>query len=89
MLPDRSRDCPGRAARRLRLVFAAACYFLTGLISAKGLLHRPDRPVRYTIGSTANTIVHNGRLDPGRHLISKHFTYAELASKVRRMLDVD
>jgi hypothetical protein len=31
--------------------------------------------------------VHHGRLDPGMHLIGKPFTYAELASKVRRMLD--
>jgi hypothetical protein len=51
--------------------------------------HKPDLPVLYTTGYTANAIVHHGRLDPGMHLIGKPFTYAELASKVRRMLDGD
>jgi DNA-binding NtrC family response regulator len=48
---------------------------------------RPDLPVLYTTGYTANAIVHHGRLDAGTHLIGKPFTYAELAAKVRRMLD--
>ncbi|MGO4523647.1 ATP-binding protein [Microvirga sp. 2MCAF35] len=49
--------------------------------------HKPDLPVLYTTGYTANAIVHHGRLDSGTHLIGKPFTYAELATKVRRMLD--
>ncbi|MEZ0170893.1 ATP-binding protein [Microvirga sp. TS319] len=49
--------------------------------------HRPGLPVLYTTGYTANAIVHHGRLDPGMHLIGKPFTYADLAAKVRRMLD--
>jgi len=48
---------------------------------------RPELPVLFTTGYTSNAIVHHGRLDPGMHLIGKPFTYAELASKVRRMLD--
>ncbi|WP_202049909.1 ATP-binding protein [Microvirga mediterraneensis] len=48
---------------------------------------KPDLPVLYTTGYTANAIVHHGRLDPGMHLIGKPFTYADLAAKVRRMLD--
>jgi CheY-like chemotaxis protein len=48
---------------------------------------RPDLPVLYTTGYTANAIVHHGRLDPGMHLIGKPFTFAELAAKVRFMLD--
>lgn len=44
-------------------------------------------PVLFTTGYTSNAIVHHGRLDPGMHLIGKPFTYAELAAKVRRMLD--
>jgi DNA-binding LytR/AlgR family response regulator len=44
-------------------------------------------PVLFTTGYTANAIVHHGRLDSGMHLIGKPFTYAELASKVRRVLD--
>ncbi|MFC5482249.1 response regulator, partial [Microvirga aerilata] len=50
---------------------------------------RPELPVLFTTGYTANAIVHHGRLDPGMHLIGKPFTYAELAAKVRRMLDKD
>ncbi len=50
---------------------------------------RPGLPVLFTTGYTANAIVHHGRLDPGMHLIGKPFTYAELAAKVRRMLDRD
>ncbi|MGF9757052.1 ATP-binding protein [Microvirga sp. 0TCS3.31] len=50
---------------------------------------RPELPVLFTTGYTSNAIVHHGRLDPGMHLIGKPFTYAELASKVRRMLDGD
>jgi CheY-like chemotaxis protein len=50
---------------------------------------RPALPVLYTTGYTANAIVHHGRLDPGMHLIGKPYTYADLAAKVRRMLDGD
>jgi PAS domain S-box-containing protein len=50
---------------------------------------RPELPVLFTTGYTSNAIVHHGRLDPGMHLIGKPFTYAELAAKVRRMLDED
>lgn len=48
---------------------------------------KPGLPVLFTTGYTSNAIVHHGRLDPGMHLIGKPFTYAELASKVRRILD--
>lgn len=48
---------------------------------------RPGIKVLYTTGYTRNAIVHNGRLDPGVNLISKPFTYRELAEKVRRLLD--
>ena len=43
--------------------------------------------VLFTTGYTSNAIVHHGRLDPGVQLIGKPFTYAELASKVRRLID--
>ncbi len=36
---------------------------------------------------TRNAIVHHGRLDPDVHLLSKPFTYADLAQKVRSILD--
>jgi PAS domain S-box-containing protein len=48
---------------------------------------RPDIKVLFTTGYTRDHIVHNGRLDPGVNLISKPFTSAVLALKVRQVLD--
>ena len=48
---------------------------------------RPDLKVLFTTGYSRNAIVHQGRLDPGVQLISKPFTFDQLASKVREMLD--
>ncbi|WP_309087731.1 ATP-binding protein [Phenylobacterium sp.] len=48
---------------------------------------RPDLPVLYTTGYSRNAIVHHGRLDPGVQLISKPFTFEELATRVRDILD--
>ena len=48
---------------------------------------RPGVKVLFTTGYTRNAIVHNGRLDPGVNLLSKPFTYRELAAKVRSLLD--
>jgi signal transduction histidine kinase/ActR/RegA family two-component response regulator len=50
---------------------------------------QPGIKVLFTTGYTRNAIVHNGRLDPGVNLISKPFTYADLADKLRRVLDDD
>ncbi|HKH97118.1 MAG TPA: ATP-binding protein [Beijerinckiaceae bacterium] len=47
----------------------------------------PRTRVLFTTGYTKNAIVHHGRLDPGVHLLGKPFTYGELASKVRILLD--
>jgi DNA-binding response OmpR family regulator len=35
----------------------------------------------------ASAIVHHGRLDPGVQLITKPFSYANLAARVRDVLD--
>jgi signal transduction histidine kinase/CheY-like chemotaxis protein len=48
---------------------------------------QPGIKVLFTTGYTRNAIVHNGRLDAGVNLISKPFTYADLADKLRRVLD--
>lgn len=48
---------------------------------------RPDLKILFTTGYTRNAIVHNGRLDDGVSLITKPFTFDDLASKVRQMLD--
>jgi CheY-like chemotaxis protein len=48
---------------------------------------RPDLKILFTTGYTKSAIVHDGRLDPGVQMIGKPFTYVELASKVRRLID--
>ena len=48
---------------------------------------RPDIRVLFTTGYARNAIVHQGRLDPGVDLITKPFTYAALARKLREVLD--
>ncbi|HKT54682.1 MAG TPA: hybrid sensor histidine kinase/response regulator, partial [Caulobacteraceae bacterium] len=48
---------------------------------------RPDLRVLYTTGYSRNAIVHQGRLDSGVDLLSKPFTYNQLAAQVRRVLD--
>jgi CheY-like chemotaxis protein len=48
---------------------------------------RPGLKVLYTTGYSRNAIVHHGRLDAGVELISKPFTYEQLAGRVRDVLD--
>jgi signal transduction histidine kinase/CheY-like chemotaxis protein len=47
----------------------------------------PEMKVLYTTGYARNAIVHGGRLDPGVALITKPFSYAELAAKIRAVLE--
>ena len=54
---------------------------------ARGL--RPGLRVLFTTGYARNAIVHQGRLDSGVHLLTKPFSHAELANKVRLLLDAD
>jgi CheY-like chemotaxis protein len=48
---------------------------------------RPHLKVLFTTGYTRNAVVQHGRLDPGVRLLSKPFTFTDLASKVRALLD--
>ena len=48
---------------------------------------RPDLKVLFTTGYARNAIVHDGRLDPGVELITKPFTQAALAAKLRDIID--
>ncbi|MBC9034920.1 CHASE3 domain-containing protein [Sphingomonas sp. JC676] len=50
-------------------------------------LERPDLKVLYTTGYTKNAIVHNGMLDHDVAFLPKPFTIAQLAAKVRQVLD--
>ena len=56
-------------------------------LSDEATRRRPGIKVLFTTGYTRNAIVHNGRLDAGVQLITKPFSFAELAAKVRAILD--
>ena len=48
---------------------------------------RPGLRTLFTSGYTENSIVHQGRLDPGVNLLSKPYKKRDLAQKVREVLD--
>ena len=48
---------------------------------------RPELKVLFTTGYARNAIIHQGRLDKGVQLITKPFSSADLAVKVRDVLD--
>jgi CheY-like chemotaxis protein len=48
---------------------------------------RPQLRVLFTTGYARNAIVHHGRLDPGVALLTKPYSYAALADKIRDVLD--
>ena len=56
-------------------------------LSEELLRRRPGTPVLLTTGYTLNAALHHGRLDAGVHLIGKPFGYAELAAKVRMLVE--
>jgi DNA-binding NtrC family response regulator len=49
---------------------------------------RPGLKVLFTTGYSRNAIVHHGRLDAGVQLITKPFTFEQLAIRVRDVLDL-
>jgi PAS domain S-box-containing protein len=56
-------------------------------LADKAVAKRPGLRVLYMTGYTRNAIVHHGRLDPGINMISKPFSFEELAARVRARLD--
>jgi PAS domain S-box-containing protein len=50
-------------------------------------LHNPDLKVVYMTGYSRNAVVHQGRLDEGVDLLQKPISQAELAHRVRVVLD--
>jgi PAS domain S-box-containing protein len=48
---------------------------------------QPGIRTLFTTGYARNAIVHHGRLDPGVELLTKPFSYADLAARVRDILD--
>jgi signal transduction histidine kinase len=57
------------------------------LLADRALQLRPGLKVLFTTGYSRNAIVHHGRLDSHLHLISKPFTFNQLAAKLRELLD--
>lgn len=55
-------------------------------LSEAALALRPDLKVLFTSGYTENSIVHNGKLDPGIELLSKPYRREQLAIKLRKLL---
>ncbi len=63
---------------------------INGRQLADAAQHRwPRLKVLFTSGYTRNVIIHDGRLDPGIELVSKPFSQAVLAEKIRRALSRD
>jgi PAS domain S-box-containing protein len=61
---------------------------LTGAqVAAQARELRPDLKVLFTTGYARNAIIHQGRLDKGVQLITKPFSFSDLAAKVRDVLD--
>jgi PAS domain S-box-containing protein len=61
---------------------------MTGaVLAARAGALRPGLRVLFTTGYARNAIVHHGRLDAGVELITKPFAYADLAARVRDLLD--
>ncbi len=88
----------GSGAEALRLVEAGGLFSLlfTDIVmpemTGRDLADRihamsPGLKVLYTTGYTRNAVVHNGVLDAGTHLLPKPFGIAQLAEKVRSVLD--
>ena len=57
-------------------------------VAAIATAQRPELKVLFTTGYSRNAIVHQGRLDAGVQLLTKPFTFDELARKVREVLKV-
>ena len=61
---------------------------LTGAqVAAQARAMRSDLKVLFTTGYARNAIVHHGRLDKGVQLLTKPFSFKDLAAKVRDILD--
>jgi CheY-like chemotaxis protein len=57
------------------------------MLATEALALRPGLKVLFTTGYSRNAIVHHGRLDHGVQLLTKPFTFDQLANRVRDVLD--
>ena len=58
-----------------------------GALARRALARWPHLKVLFASGYAANAVVHQGRVEPGVHLLSKPYTRAELAAVLRRVLE--
>src|SRR6202000_286333 len=56
-------------------------------IAARARELHPGLKILFTTGYARNAIFHHGRLDKGVQLITKPFNFADLAAKIRDVLD--
>ncbi len=56
-------------------------------LAERARIVRPGLKVVFSSGYTDNAITHQGRLPPGKHLVQKPYRRAELAAKIRDVLD--
>jgi PAS domain S-box-containing protein len=56
-------------------------------LADEAVRRRPELKVLFTTGYTRNAIVHHGRLDAGVQMIGKPFSFNDLGTKVRSLLD--
>jgi CheY-like chemotaxis protein len=58
-------------------------------LANEAVRRQPTLKVLFTTGYTRNANVHQGRLDPGLQMIGKPFTFHELGTRIRAILDHD
>ena len=56
-------------------------------LAEQALQRQPRLKVLYTTGYARNAIVNQGRLDPAVEVVFKPFTYSDLATKIRHVLE--
>jgi hypothetical protein len=56
-------------------------------VEEQALVVRPGLNVLFTTGYSRNATVHRGRPDPASNLIAEPFTFEQLATRVRELLD--
>jgi CheY-like chemotaxis protein len=56
-------------------------------LADEAVRRRPGLKVLFTTGYTRNAIVHHGRLDPGVQMVGKPFSFDELGTRIRALLD--
>jgi CheY-like chemotaxis protein len=57
------------------------------VLSERARALRPSLRVLITTAYAASALLHDGRLDPGVDLLSKPFSFATLAMRIREVLD--